>query len=182
MTQQVTKRQANYFNLLLPIMQASEIINKESSEVLVPTLYDKLVYCYILHYHKVYSDAGGSMYESQDSIADNIGIDRKTVNRSIKKLCGLGLLTKSVKIEAKGNIKRKHATYFPYDVSLGGKFMMKQTFVVRDEKGYGAEQSLYYETIPVQQRSSKNSEGRLDVETAIAPDEPLSSSVPPWEI
>lgn len=181
MEQQVTKRQANYFNLLLPIMQASEIINNESSEVLVPTIYDKLVYCYILHYHKVYSDAGGSMYESQDSIADNIGIDRKTVNRSIKKLCGVGLLTKNVKIEVKGNTKRKHATYHPYDVSLGDKFMMKQTVVVRDEKGYGAEQSLYYEAVPVQQRIRKSSEGSFVGENTFASDEPLSSSVPPWE-
>lgn len=181
MEQQVTKRQANYFNLILPVMQATEIINKESSEVLVPTLYDKIVYCYILHYHKIYSEAGGAMYESQDSIADNIGVDRKTVNRSIKKLCGIGLITKNVKIEVKGNVKRKHATYSPYDVSLGDKFMMKQMVVVRDEKGYGAEQSLYYEAVPVQQRNSKSSEGVFVGENVFAPDEPLSSSVPPWE-
>lgn len=182
MTQQVTKRQANYFNLLLPIMQASEIINKESSEVLVPTLYDKLVYCYILHYHNVYSDAGGSMYESQDSIADNIGIDRKTVNRSIKKLCGVGLLTKNVKIEVKGNTKRKHATYFPYDVSLGDKFMMKQVVVVRDEKGHGVEQSLFYEAVPVQKRQEVPQNNEVEQIRYEASTEPLSSSVPPWEV
>lgn len=181
MEQQVAKRQANYFNLILPVMQATEIINKESSEVLVPTLYDKIVYCYILHYHRIYSEAGGTMYESQDSIADNLGIDRKTVNRSIKKLCGLGLLTKNVKIEVKGNTKRKHATYVPYDVSLGDRFMMKQNLVVRDEKGYGAGQSIYYEAVPVQQRSNKSNTGNSEVESVFAPDEPLSSSVPPWE-
>lgn len=143
-------RVANYYNSIVPVMQATEIVNAKTGEVVTPSIYDKLIYCYILHYHDLYSAKGNGMFESQDSIADNFGIDRKTVNRSIKKLTTIGLLSKNVVLEVKGNTKRKHATYFPYDVRIGNDFTFIQKVVVRDEQGVGVEQCFHYSISPVQ--------------------------------
>lgn len=154
MTQQHESRVANYYNTLLPIMQAGEILNTETSEVLVPSFYDKHVYCYILHYHRLYSSKGKGMFESQDSIADNLGIDRKTINRSIKKLTGIGLVSKHVKLEVKGNTRRKHATYTPYDVTVGDRYLFKQKILVRDEAGAADEHTFLYDIVTVKEKGS----------------------------
>ena len=154
MTQQHESRVANYYNTLLPIMQAGEILNTDTSEILVPSFYDKHVYCYILHYHRLYSSKGKGMFESQDSMADNLGIDRKTINPSIKKLTGIGLVSKQVKMEIKGNTKRKHATYIPYDVTSGDRYLFKQKILVRDDGCVADEHTFLYDIIPVKEKGS----------------------------
>ena len=155
MTQRQETRVANYYNTLLPIMQAGEILNTETSEILVPSFYDKHVYCYILHYHRLYSSKGKGMFESQDSMADNLGIDSKTINRSIKKLTGVGLVSKHITLEMKGNAKRKHATYIPYDVTSGDRYLFKQKIVVRDENGATDEHTFLYDIAHVKEKGAK---------------------------
>lgn len=187
MTQQQETRVANYYNTIVPVMQATEIINTKTGEVLTPSIYDKLVYCYILHYHDLYSAKGKGMFESQDSIADNFGIDRKTVNRSVKKLTSIGLLSKKVTLEIKGNTKRKHATYFPYDVRLGIDFLFRQKVVVRDEEGFGVEQCFEYGVVPVKavkQEKTATEEKRVVMQTDVyetpepPKDHPVCADIP----
>lgn len=85
------------------------------------SLCDKLVYSVMEHRYSSFADVNESgkpkseiYYDNQEDIALRIGIDRKTVERSIKKLCELGVVDKFLKSTTAG--ARKSASYVVYDL------------------------------------------------------------------
>jgi len=115
----VTTKQANYYQAITPITCAASITNTATGEVLRLSLFDKHVLCYIKHFCAVYEQTGGAMFEAQESIAESTGMDRKTAHRSIKRLCDLGVLVKTVFFDAKGVSKKKHVSYVCANLSEG---------------------------------------------------------------
>lgn len=54
--------------------------------------FDKMIYFHMLDRKKLFTERGQKHFESQDSIAELLQIDRKTVNRSMKRLLEAGLV------------------------------------------------------------------------------------------
>lgn len=85
----------NYSKIFDPVMMAIEVVNTEAGVVQTLNLTDKVVYSYISHHAEWFNSIGKCMFESQDSIGFSLGIDRKTVGRSLKKLESVGLIVRS---------------------------------------------------------------------------------------
>lgn len=67
------------------------VISKEGELVpLTPT--DKLVYFHMLDRKKLFTDRGGKHFESQETIAQLLHIDRRTVLRTLTKLLEAGVI------------------------------------------------------------------------------------------
>jgi len=86
------------------------------------SLCDKLVYSIMLHRYSAFLAENKDSkpihtiyYDNQIDIASRIGIDRKTVERSIKKLCDIGVVQKFFKTTNSGGA-RKSASYVVKDL------------------------------------------------------------------
>jgi len=130
----ITTKQANYYQAITAITCAASVTNTSTGEVLRLSLFDKHVLCYIKHFCAVYEQTGGAMFEAQESIAESTGMDRKTAHRSIKRLCDLGVLVKTVFFDTKGVSKKKHASYVCANLS-DGLFIFTREWKSVDSKG-----------------------------------------------
>lgn len=75
------------------VMEATSVTNTITGVCVELTLNDKSVYHKMLAAYKFHSGSGREFFESQDSLADKLGIERKTVGRAIKKLEDVDLIS-----------------------------------------------------------------------------------------
>jgi len=87
----------NYIRIYEPILMAGIVLNTDTGIECEITVHDKMVYSYIYQQSNWFKVNKKDMFESQDSVAMTLGFDRKTVNRSIKKLEDVGLVVKTKK-------------------------------------------------------------------------------------
>jgi len=137
-------RTSKYFACVLPIMQANELVNTATGVCVQLSLYDKMVLCYILHYSKLYSKSGGTLFESQDNMAANLGMDRKTINRCVKKLCSTGAIIQTTTWGVYDNTRRKHSTYKTGGFDGNEDYLFREFVEVEQSDGKVTTQVLEY--------------------------------------
>ena len=93
----VVSKETNHLSVCEPLLLADTVLNVETNFECKITIHDKMVYSHVCKQSDWFKSKGNLLFESQDSIATALCFERKTVNRSIKKLESLGLLTKSKK-------------------------------------------------------------------------------------
>lgn len=91
------KVENNYIRAYEPLLMCKSILNTTSGVEQQLNLYDKLVFSYLHQQSSWFKTHRKDLFESQDSVAQVLGVDRKTVNRSIKKLSDVGLVAKHKK-------------------------------------------------------------------------------------
>ena len=108
------------------LLMASSILNTETNVKIELTLTDKMVYSHINHHVEWLKALGKSMFESQETISNTLGVERRTVGKSIKKLEQVGVLLCNRQ-------KRRGVTITIYDTLpiVGDKFKMTTTRCTR---------------------------------------------------
>jgi len=96
-TRKVVSKETNHIIVCEPLLLADTVLNVETNVECKITIHDKMVYSHVCKQASWFKSKGNLLFESQDSIATAMCFERKTVNRSIKKLESIGLLTKSKK-------------------------------------------------------------------------------------
>lgn len=97
-----------YFKAYYPLFAANKVTNtltKESTELCMT---DSVVYCHLLQRYSHFSKTGGKLFESQDTIANVLGLERKAIIRSIKRLAKVGMITQRTSYES--GVKRSYYT------------------------------------------------------------------------
>lgn len=67
------------------------VVSPQGDEITL-SCFDKMIYFHMLDRKKLFTERGQKHFESQDNIAELLHLDRKTVNRSMKKLLEVGLV------------------------------------------------------------------------------------------
>ena len=83
-------------NTVIPniLLSTANILNKETGVLQELTLSDKVIYCYIKDNARYVLNGNNVMCESQSTVGNVLLMDRKTINRGIKKLENVGLVEK----------------------------------------------------------------------------------------
>jgi len=89
--------EASFLKILDPVLMCSSVTNTVTGETIQLNLTDKVVVSYVNNRAEFFENNNMKMFESQDTIADSIGVDRKTVLRSLKKLESVGLVCREIK-------------------------------------------------------------------------------------
>ena len=101
--------QNSFTKLYAPVMMATSITNVETAVVVEFNIYDKVIYSYVHQQSLWFKEYDKVLFESQDSVARCLGIDRKTVNKSLKKLESVGAIVKK-KQAVNGSIKTTYSS------------------------------------------------------------------------
>lgn len=97
-----------YFKAYYPLFAANKVTNIETKESTDICMTDAVVYCHLLQRYSHFSKTGGKLFESQDTIANVLGLERKAIIRSIKRLVKVGLITQRTSYES--GVKRSYYT------------------------------------------------------------------------
>lgn len=73
------------------VFYCSGIVSPQGEKIPL-SCFDKMIYFHMLDRKKLFTERGQKHFESQDNIAELLHLDRKTVNRSMKKLLEAGLV------------------------------------------------------------------------------------------
>ena len=91
-----------------PLMMANRVTNLKTKKVADLTLVDALVYCHLHTRYAHFTSIGKQLFESQDTIANGMGLERKAVMRSIKRLVLVDMITQETRYDA--GLKRSYYT------------------------------------------------------------------------
>jgi len=109
------------------LLAATSICNTETGVVVSVSSNDKNVYAKMFASYKFHSASGREYFESQDVVADLLGLERKTVASSVKKFVQLGVVT--TKIVYKNGIR--HTYYVFDDISKNSNIVFVKRFTTR---------------------------------------------------
>ena len=83
-----------YFPIYNEIACSSAVVNKSTGESLEWSLQEKVFYCWMLAEQKSFQKSGGKIYHNHDIIAGRLGVAMSSVERYIKSLVQIGLISK----------------------------------------------------------------------------------------
>ena len=89
--------EASFLKILDPVLMCSNVVNTATGISIDMNLIDKIVVSYVNNRAEFFEGNNMKMFESQDTIAESMGVDRKTVLRSLKKLVDVGLVCREIK-------------------------------------------------------------------------------------
>lgn len=112
----VTKNNDGCVPVYTSVIQSKKVVNTSTGVERTLSSEDKILYCYMLCMYKEYSSKGRLFCETQQTIADEVGVEVKTVNRGIKKLCDVGAVSKVSKFMKTPYGKVKTTCYAVRDV------------------------------------------------------------------
>lgn len=120
-----------YFKAYYPLFAANRVTNTETKESTELCMTDSVVYCHLLQRYAHFSKTGGKLFESQDTIANVLGLERKAIIRSIKRLVKVGMITQRTSYES--GVKR---SYYTVNILEDSKDFLFET-VVRERVDTG---------------------------------------------
>lgn len=102
-----------YFAVYHELLCAGRITNTETGETLEWNMADRVVYCWMLSEYENFRKLGNTMYHNIDTIAGRFALSTKTIERHIKTLDRIGLITKT-KVKVQGGVYSNN--YVVHDV------------------------------------------------------------------
>ena len=117
--QDIAQEQNLYFKAYYPLFKANRVTNIETKIEIDFCMTDALLFCHLSQRYAHFIRHGGNLFESQETLANTLGLERKAIIRSIKRLVSVGMITQRTSYEA--GVKRSYYTV----MSLEGN----QTFV-----------------------------------------------------
>lgn len=116
-------------------MAANRVTNLKTNKVVDLTLVDALVYCHLHARYSHFCSIGKELFESQDTIANGMGLERKAVMRSIKRLVLVDMITQSTRYDA--GVKRSYYTVVEIENNEDFLFssVVRERFEVEGEEG-----------------------------------------------
>jgi len=127
------------------VMEATSVTNTITGICVELTINDKSVYHRMLALFKFHNSAGREFFESQDSLADKLGIDRKTVARTIKKLEDVDLISH----RTEGCMGAKRNVYKVVDVVGNGLYLFEKKITNRTLVGKKVVADVVYENYTI---------------------------------
>lgn len=111
------------------LLCAGRITNTETGETLEWNMGDRVVYCWMLSEYESFRKLGNPMYHNIDTIAARLALSTKTIERHIKTLDRIGLITKT-KVKVQGGVYSNN--YVVHDV-FSSKFVLHLCLLENDK-------------------------------------------------
>lgn len=115
-----------YMKLSYALLVADRVTNLKLKKVTDFSQSDVLLYCHMQARYSHFQASGKRLFESQDTLANVLGMERKAVMRSIKRMVLVGMITQKTSYES--GVKRSY--YTVVDVENNEDFLFSR--VVRE--------------------------------------------------
>lgn len=122
--QNIAQVQNLYFKAYYPLFTANRVTNTETKIEIDFCMTDAVLFCHMSQRYAHFVKHGGKLFESQDTLANTLGLERKAIIRSIKRLVSVGMITQRTSYES--GVKRSYYTVMSLE---GNKTFLYETVV-----------------------------------------------------